>query len=208
MSHMPSQLLEMLAALAAHSQVLLAVPNPCQYHWGDIMDGRDALQAERRRHGYKKENLSTMPFEQMHLHAPALLAAWGRQGRDFLRQLDAFDDLQAAQERMPGQRLDLFDDAPGADGSRLLTQLQNRIRDLKSAQDPVDASLQADDQSVVFKVAHSPVRELEVLHDQLLQWFHEQPDVTPRDVVVMVLDIEVMAPSIRAVFGQYKRSDA
>jgi exodeoxyribonuclease V gamma subunit len=55
------------------------------------------------------------------------------------------------------------------------------------------------------------VRELEVLHDQLLHWFHtppgEQP-LSPRDVVVMVPDIEVMAPAIRAVFGQYKRSDA
>lgn len=208
MSHMPSQLLEMLAALSTHSQVLLAVPNPCQYHWGDIMDGREALQAERRRHAYKKDNLSTVPFEQMHLHAPALLAAWGRQGRDFLRQLDAFDDLQAAQERMPGQRLDLFDDVPGADATRLLTQLQNRIRDLRSAQDAVDAPLHPDDRSVVFQVAHSPVRELEVLHDQLLQWFHESPEVSPRDVVVMVPDIEVMAPAIRAVFGQYKRSDA
>lgn len=209
MSHMPSQLLEMLAALAAHSQVLLAVPNPCQYHWGDIMDGRDALRVERRRHRYKGDvNLSTTPFEQMHLHAPALLAAWGRQGRDFIRQLDAFDDLQAAQACMPGQRLDLFDDAPGTDGSRLLTQLQHRIRDLRSAQDPVDAPLSPGDDSVVFKVAHSPVRELEVLHDQLLQWFHAQPDVSPRDVVVMVPDIERMAPAIRAVFGQYKRGDA
>jgi len=207
MSSMPSQLLEMLAALAQHSQVLLAVPNPCQFHWGDIMDGRDALRAERRRHAYKNnQNLSAMPFEHMHLHAPALLTAWGRQGRDFIRQLDEFDNVQAAQERMPGQRLDLFDDAPGADGTRLLTQLQNRIRDLKSAQDPVVAALPTDD-SVVFKVAHSAVRELEVLHDQLLQWFHDQPDLSPRDVVVMVPDIEVMAPAIRAVFGQYKRSD-
>ncbi|MBM3398462.1 MAG: exodeoxyribonuclease V subunit gamma, partial [Betaproteobacteria bacterium] len=199
---------EMLAALSKHSQVLLAVPNPCQYHWADIMDGRDALRAERRRHGYKKENLSTIPFQQMHWHAPALLAAWGRQGRDFIRQLDAFDDLQAAQECMPGQRLDLFDDAPGADTTRLLNQLQNRIRDLRSAQDPVDAPLRPGDDSIVFKVAHSPVRELEVLHDQLLAWFHAQPQISPRDVVVMVPDIEVMAPAIRAVFGQYKRGDA
>lgn len=208
MSSMPSQLLEMLAALAQHSQVLLAVPNPCQFHWGDIMDGRDALRAERRRHAYKnKQNLSAMPFEHMHLHAPALLTAWGRQGRDFIRQLDEFDNVQAAQERMPGQRLDLFDDAPGADGTRLLTQLQNRIRDLQSAQDPVRAALQPKDDSVMFKVAHSAVRELEVLHDQLLQWFHDQPDLSPRDVVVMVPDIELMAPAIRAVFGQHKRSD-
>jgi exodeoxyribonuclease V gamma subunit len=208
MSHMPGQLLDMLAALAAHSQVLLAVPNPCQYHWGDIMDGREWLRAERRRHGYKKETLSETPLAQMHWHAPALLAAWGRQGRDFIRQLDAFDDVQAAQEAVPGVKLDLFDDAPGADATGLLTQLQHRIRDLKSAQDAVDAPLQADDRSVVFQVAHSPVRELEVLHDQLLQWFHQMPEVSPRDVVVMVPDIEVMAPAIRAVFGQYKRGDA
>ncbi len=209
MSHMPGQLLEMLAALAAHSQVLLAVPNPCQYHWGDIIDGRDALKAERRRHAYRGgQVLSDTPYAQMHLHAPALLAAWGRQGRDFIRQLDAFDDVQAALAQTQWPRLDFFDDAPGSDATRLLTQLQNRIRDLQSAQDPVASPVQAEDASVVFKVAHSPVRELEVLHDQLLQWFHQMPEVSPRDVVVMVPDIEVMAPAIRAVFGQYKRGDA
>ncbi|WP_233200914.1 exodeoxyribonuclease V subunit gamma [Limnohabitans sp. G3-2] len=212
MSHMPGQLLEMLAALAAHSQVLLAVPNPCQYHWGDIIDGREWLQAERRRHGYRGEALAGLPLAQMHLHAPTLLAAWGRQGRDFIRQLDAFDDLQAAQHITQWPRLDFFDDVPGEDGTRLLAQLQRRIRDLEpsSGGAPVQP-LRQGDASVTFGVAHSPVRELEVLHDQLLQWFHtplgDQP-LSPRDVVVMVPDIERMAAAIRAVFGQYKRSDA
>ncbi|WP_416548223.1 exodeoxyribonuclease V subunit gamma [Limnohabitans sp. DCL3] len=210
MSHMPGQLLEMLAALAAHSQVLLAVPNPCQYHWGDIIDGREWLQAERRRHAYRGETLAGLPLAQMHLHAPTLLAAWGRQGRDFIRQLDAFDDLQAAQQVTQWPRLDFFDDVPGEDGTRLLAQLQRRIRDLEpsSGGTPVQP-LRKGDVSVTFSVAHSPVRELEVLHDQLLQWFHASPEsLSPRDVVVMVPDIERMAPAIRAVFGQYKRSDA
>ena len=212
MSHMPGQLLEMLAALAAHSQVLLAVPNPCQYHWGDIIDGREWLQAERRRHAYRGEALAGLPLAQMHLHAPTLLAAWGRQGRDFIRQLDAFDDLQAAQQITQWPRLDFFDDVPGEDGTRLLAQLQRRIRDLEPSSGGTPAQpLRPDDRSVTFSVAHSPVRELEVLHDQLLQWFHTPPGdrpLSPRDVVVMVPDIEVMAPAIRAVFGQYKRSDA
>ena len=210
MSHMPGQLLEMLAALAAHSQVLLAVPNPCQYHWGDIIDGREWLQAERRRHADRGEALAGLPLAQMHLHAPTLLAAWGRQGRDFIRQLDAFDDLQAAQQVTQWPRLDFFDDVPGEDGTRLLAQLQRRIRDLEPSSGGTPAQpLRKDDASVTFSVAHSPVRELEVLHDQLLQWFHTSPEpLSPRDVVVMVPDIEVMAPAIRAVFGQYKRSDA
>ena len=212
MSHMPGQLLEMLAALATHSQVMLAVPNPCQYHWGDIMDGREWLQTERRRHAYRGEALAGLPLAQMHLHAPTLLAAWGRQGRDFIRQLDAFDDLQAARQLTQWPRLDFFDDVPGENGTLLLSQLQRRIRDLEpsSGGSPTEPWAQAD-QSVVFKMAHSPVRELEVLHDQLLQWFHTPPGklpLSPRDIVVMVPDIETMAPAIRAVFGQYKRSDA
>jgi exodeoxyribonuclease V gamma subunit len=212
MSHMPGQLLEMLAALAAHSQVMLAVPNPCQYHWGDIIDGREWLQAKRRRHGHRGgEVLAGLPMSQMHLHAPTLLAAWGRQGRDFIRQLDAFDNLQAAQQLTQWPRLDFFEDVPGEDGSRLLAQLQRRIRDLEPSSGGASVKPWAQgDESLVFKIAHSPVRELEVLHDQLLQWFHTPPGdqaLSPRDVVVMVPDIETMAPAIRAVFGQYKRSD-
>ncbi len=210
MSHMPAQLLEMLAALATRSQVLLAVPNPCQFHWGDIIDGREWLQTERRRHAHRGEALAAVPLAQMHLHAPTLLAAWGRQGRDFIRQLDAFDDVQAAQQLTQLPRLDFFDDGP-EDPARLLTQLQHRIRDLvPSHADHPPQPLAPGDASVVFSVAHSPVRELEVLHDQLLQWFHTPPvgrPLSPREVVVMVPDIETMAPAIRAVFGQYKRSD-
>ena len=212
MSHMPAQLLEMLVALAAHSQVLLAVPNPCQYHWGDIIDGREWLQAERRRHAYRGEALAGLPLAQMHLHAPTLLAAWGRQGRDFIRQLDAFDDVSAALKLTQLNRLDFFDDVPGEDRTPLLAQLQRRIRDLEPSSAGTPAvPLREGDRSVTFSVAHSPVRELEVLHDQLLQWFHTPPDdrsLSPRDVVVMVPDIELMAPAIRAVFGQFKRSDA
>ncbi len=212
MSHMSGQLLEILAALAAHSQVMLAVPNPCQYHWGDIIDGREWLQSERRRHAYRGEALAALPLAQMHLHAPTLLAAWGRQGRDFIRQLDAFDDLQAAKQLTQWPRLDFFDDVPGEDGTRMLAQLQRRIRDLEpSSGGRAPEPLAAGDHSLVFKIAHSPVRELEVLHDQLLQWFHTPPgdgSLSPRDVVVMVPDIETMAPAIRAVFGQYKRADA
>jgi exodeoxyribonuclease V gamma subunit len=212
MSHMPGQLLEMLTALAAHSQVMLAVPNPCQYHWGDIIDGREWLQAERRRHAYRGEALASLPLAQMHLHAPTLLAAWGRQGRDFIRQLDAFDNLQAAQQLTQWPRLDFFEDVPGENVTRLLAQLQRRIRDLEPSSGgiPVEPWAQGDE-SIVFKIAHSPVRELEVLHDQLLLWFHNPPGdqpVSPRDVVVMVPNIETMAPAIRAVFGQHKRADA
>jgi exonuclease V gamma subunit len=35
------QTLQALAALSQYSQVLLAIPNPCRFHWADLIQGRE-----------------------------------------------------------------------------------------------------------------------------------------------------------------------
>ena len=96
-AHLSGQALVALAALATHTQVLLAVPNPCRYHWADILPGRELLRSDRRRHPLRQgRDLAALSLEDMHAHAHPLLAAWGRQGRDFVRQLDAFDEIGRA----------------------------------------------------------------------------------------------------------------
>jgi exodeoxyribonuclease V gamma subunit len=208
-THIPHQTLEAIAALSAHTQVLMAVPNPCRYHWADIIDGRQLLRAAQRRHPLRDgRDLATVPLQDMHAHGHPLLAAWGRQGRDFVRQLDAFDDVQRARARFEVPRVDLFDDGPGR---TLLEQVQARIRDLVPLAEHAGAELSPDDRSVVFHVAHSGQREVEILHDQLLHLLaHPQAGgaLNPRDIVVMVPDIETFAPAIRSVFGQFGRSHA
>lgn len=212
MTHVPMQTLEALSALAAHSQVVLAIPNPSQYHWADIIEGRELLQMQRRRQPLRHgRDLATIPMEDMHAHGHPLLAAWGRQGRDFVRQLDAFDDADATRERFAGVKIDLFDAQPGVS---LLQQVQAGIRDLEPLQDPPRAAIPSDDRSIVFHVAHSAQREIEILHDQLLMLLAApaggtgSPPLQPRDIVVMVPDIATFAPAIRSVFGQYGRKDA
>ena len=211
MTHVPLPTLQALAALAPHSQVLLAIPNPCRFHWADIIDGRELLRAERRRLPLKGgTELATLPLAQMHAHAHPLLAAWGRQGRDFVRQLDAFDDAEQARRQFELPRIDLFDETE-AEGAPLLAQVQAHIRDLLPLAEHPHPPVPADDRSIVFHIAHGPMREVEVLHDQLLQLLAHPPGGTPlqpRDVVVMVPDISTMEPAIRAVFGQYGRDDS
>ncbi|WP_051603269.1 exodeoxyribonuclease V subunit gamma [Simplicispira psychrophila] len=209
-SHVPLPVLQMLAALAGHTQVLLAIPNPCRFHWADIMEGRDLLRLERRRQPLRAgRDLVDLPLEDMHAHAHPLLAAWGRQGRDFVRQLDEFDDAEQAQQRFALPRVDLFDeeDTPGAP---LLLQVQQHIRDLRPLAEHPKLTADALDRSIVFHQAHSALREVEVLHDQLLALLANRSAdnrLQPRDVVVMVPNIDTMAPAIRAVFGQYGRHD-
>lgn len=210
-THIPLPTLELLAALSRHCQVLLAIPNPCRFHWGDIIDGREWLRSERRRLPLRGGRpLDAVSLDAMHLHAHPLLAAWGRQARDFIRQLDAFDETAQARQQLALPRVDLFDEADEAPDASWLEQVQNRIRDLVPLVEHDRRPIRGDDRSIVFHMAHSRVRELEILHDQLLALLADPPGgapLQPRDIVVMVPAIEVFAPAIRAIFGQYDRND-
>lgn len=207
-SVLPGQTLEALAALATRCQVILAVPNPCRFHWADIMDGREILRIERQRHSLRENrNLASLSLEELHLHSNPLLASWGRQGRDFVRLLDRFDDAVTTKARLEIPRIDVYEEDTG---STLLQQIQSRVRDLEPLQRDHPTPLAPGDQSVVFHIAHSAQREVEILHDQLLALLAASDDETPlapRNIVVMVPDIQPFAPIIRAVFDQYDRHD-
>jgi exodeoxyribonuclease V gamma subunit len=205
MSTLPYQTIQAVAGLSRHTQVLLAVPNPCQFYWGDICEGRELLRAAYKRQRAKNgASLAEIPPEQMHAHCHPLLASWGRQGRDFVRMLDEFDNGEAS--KFANMRVDLFSDEEGA---CLLNQVQAAIRDLLPLSEHPHVPPPIGDRSIEFHIAHSAQREVEVLHDQLLSWFaqdREEP-LRPRDVVVMMPDIATFSAAIHAVFDQHKRSD-
>ncbi|TDM06967.1 MAG: exodeoxyribonuclease V subunit gamma [Ideonella sp. MAG2] len=207
-THLPASTLDLLASLATRIPVMLALPNPCGVYWGDILDGRELLRASAKRHQGRGLDLSQVPLEHMHAHAHPLLAAWGRQARDLVRQLDAFDESQRLQAALDLPRIDLFDDHP-AEGLPWLGQVQAHIRDLRPLHEHPSLTLDAQDQSIVFRRCHSLVRELEVLQDHLLSLMAAPSNtpLQPRDMVVMVPDIATAAPAIRAVFGAVPRHD-
>ncbi|GAB3400763.1 exodeoxyribonuclease V subunit gamma [Massilia agilis] len=203
MSALPYQTLQAIAALSRYTQVLLAVPNPCQFYWGDIIEGRELLKAAHRRQRARDGiDLASVPLEELHAHSHPLLASWGRQGRDFVRMLDEFDGQE--RERFGNLRVDLFSE--GERGT-LLSQVQAAVRDLLPLPEHPHVPPDPADRSIEFHIAHSVQREVEVLHDQLLSLFAQEPTLRPRDVVVMVPDIDTFSAAIHAVFDQHKRSD-
>jgi len=211
-SSLPEQTMQALAAVARWSEVILSVHNPCRHHWADIVEGRELLRAQRHRQNRRPGFPVPLADDMLHLHAHPLLAAWGRQGRDFIELLDRFDAQagEAAAGRMPrwqGMRLDLFE-SPG-DGT-LLRQIQDDMLDLRPLAESTARWPDIDpgcDGSLRFHVAHSPLREVEILHDQLLDLFDRWPDLQPRDVIVMVPEIDAYAPLVDAVFGLHPRGD-
>jgi exodeoxyribonuclease V gamma subunit len=209
-SSIPGATLDALVALSRHSQVLITVLNPCRYHWADIIEGRELLRSARRRFPLRADcDLSVVSMESMHTHAHPLLAAWGRQGRDFMRQLDVFDNTSLTQAQFALPRIDLFDESHE---KNLLAQVQDAIRDLVPLNEHSLCLVDPTDHSIDFHVVHNIQREVEVLHDQLLRKLAEPPSLgkaplRPQDIIVMVPDIEMFSPAIRAVFGQYTHSD-
>ncbi len=202
---LPEQSLTALAALGRRMQVILAVPNPCRYHWADIVSGRELLRRERRRQSLRHgRDLSNTAPEDLHQFGNPLLAAWGRQGRDFLNLLDQCDETMTLRQQSSLPRIDLFSEDRG---DTLLRQLQVRIRDLEGVSPQTCTPVEDGDTSVVFHIAHSALREVQILHDQLLDRF-ATGTLQPRDTIVMVPEIGSFAPLIRATFDQYARDDA
>ena len=52
------------------------------------------------------------------------------------------------------------------------------------------------------------MREIEVLYDNLLALFATEPELTPRDILVMAPDIGSYAPFIQAVFDTPEQPSA
>jgi len=212
LSSVPQQSLEVLAKLGKFCQIVLFVHNPCQHYWADIIEDKELLKAQRRRQSYKTGMAADVSPDELHLHANPLLAAWGKQGRDYIRLLDHFDETQAyAGWQWPENKIDLFDEY-GKDGKRSLLQcLQQSVLDLEPIPEQAFC-LDAIDSSLAFHIAHSPQREVEILHDQLLARFNAAERagdrLMPREVIVMVPDINKYAPHIRAVFGQIQSDDS
>ena len=211
-SSLPRQAVEVLAALSRWTQVLMCVHNPCAHYWADIVADKDLLRAERSRQQRRQGAPLAMDDAQLHLHAQPLLAAWGKQGRDFIGLLDEYDSAEeraryASQFTGIGQRIDLFE---SEDALTMLQQLQDDIRDLRPIRETRELWDEVDphtDHSIRFHVAHSAQREVEILHDQLLAAFAADPTLRPRDMIVMVPDIEVYTPHIQAVFGLLEKDD-
>lgn len=182
LSALPRQQLELLALLADHCEVHLLLLNPCREYWGQIQAPRDIA-----RHGPE-----TDPADEYLEVGNPLLASLGKQARDFF---DLLEDVDS--------RVDEVFVEP--EGESLLAGLQADILDLRERGGENRDMLAPDDRSVQVHVGHSPTRELEVLHDQLLALFQCHPDLRPADVVVMTPDIDAYGPLIDAVFGSVER---
>ncbi len=180
-SALPPYHLQVLGAVARFTDVNLFLMNPCREYWADIASDREITLAEGR-----LKASGAAPRELYLEQGNSLLASMGALGRDFFSLLNEL----GCEER------DLYIDG----GERTLLQaVQSPILNLRE-RGGRKTPLREDDRSVQVHSCHSPMREVEVLQDQILAMFEADPELTPEDILVMTPAIGDYAPFIEAVF--------
>ncbi len=181
-SMMPQAYAEFFRLLPAEANLKLYLFNPCQAEWDGLLKPREfeRLRAELRLQGIEDDAAMLdcgNPF----------LANMGRGSRNFLATI---------MDATGGQIKDVFADSPA---ETALAQLQQAVLD---NQEPPEKPCVATTGSDTIRIhsCHSPVRELEVLRDQIYGWFEEDPDLQPRHIQVLVPNMADYAPQIDAVF--------
>ena len=199
MSSLSPGYLDLIGEVAQIIDIHLFIMNPCEdIYWGDITS---------------EKNRARLPLEKQDYFETgnALLASMGRQGRDFIDQLLNLD--QAIEQSVSAKQIQAEEAV-----NTLLSRLQHDIFTLQQAK-PVNSRENRkkvggctfndykQDDSITFNACHTPMREVEVLYDQILDALNTNPDLTPADIVVMMPDVETYAPYIESIFSaNYKHA--
>ncbi len=181
-STLPPFYVQFFQELAQVIEVHFFVMRPTPEWWSDIRSEREELRARRKAPATAQLDLQ---FER----GNPLLASFGKLGREFL---DSITELNPTREH---------DQLEAPPNETMLGQIQRDIFELHDPTGRAPRPVAATDRSLQFHSCHSPMREMEVLHDQLLALFEEQPDLKPHEIVVMAPNISVYAPFIEAVFA-------
>ena len=180
LSHLPPVYLEIFFQLARHVDIHLFLLNPCRTFWEDARTPKKKKELDYR---YGKGSAASFH---------PLLESQGLVGRDFLHSVyqNLFDS---------GVESDTRDHFQEPEGKTVLAWLQKGILD-GVRHDTPPFKIHEGDFSIQVHSCHSRLREVEVLHDQLLDLFSTISGLKPHEVLVMAPDIRDYAPFIEAVF--------
>jgi len=201
-SYLPLFHLQAFAELSRLIEINFFLIDPCREYWADIVSDQE-IKKIRRKYLQVAENIEWYHFEK----GNRLLASMGALGRDFFEMIcglecEIHEQFEEPEEIsvlacIQSDILHLRDrETHSADMSGGFSSAEHQP--FESQTEPF--RMPESDTSIQVHSCHSPMREIEVLHDNLLAMFEEDPDLLPKDIIVMTPDIETYAPYTHAVF--------
>jgi exodeoxyribonuclease V gamma subunit len=194
LTRLPASYLDVLDAVAHQRDVHLFLLHPSPELWRRL----EGKVGPTTRHLPRREDpTASVP-------ANPLLASWGRDAREMQLVLGGArthgDEVAADQRESEPTLLQQVQDDVRAD--RVPAGVGRGPDDERR---PV---LRAADDSIRVHSCHGRGRQVEVLRDAILHLLADDPELEPRDIIVMCPDIEHFAPLIQATFGAHDQEAA
>lgn len=227
-SALPSFVYDLFNVLSNHIEIFYMLLNPCQEYWGDLCYRHNELFKDNENNEDNKEylfkrnpsgkesfikdkkqnattSLKSSDFEKVlgdkanfnfeeyeRVDGNQLLLSLGREGKENLAVM--YDRIE---------NINNTDAFAENDNNTLLNCIKNQLLTLEKI--PKRILIKDDDVSIEIHSCHTITREVEVLRNAILTKFKQAQDkgekLQPRDILVMVPEIENYAPYIEAVFG-------
>ena len=190
-SYLPPFHLDALRLLSTYCDVTCYLLNPCGQYWGTII-------SEKRKSRLALQSALSAEAEEYYETGNPLLSSLGTLGQEFFETVLDYGFNEEELDYVTEMALQ-----NGVTNSMsILSTIQNDILTLYNRpEDGTKSTVSADDRSLQIHSCHGPLREMEILYDNLLALYDELPDLEPRHIVVMIPDIETYAPYISSVFG-------
>ncbi len=176
--------IEIFHRLSSIIDVNLYFLNPApETYWYDIVSEKFVYYIEKK---------TGLGIEELKLHmGNELLSNYSSLAKDTYNILFKSDDFVNAID-------DSLIQEPKKD--TLLEKIQNDIfNNLNIKRNPISLE-NLKDKSLIISSSYTPMREVEALYNQLLDFLKEDTNLQAKDVIVQVSDVDLYTPYIRAVF--------
>jgi exodeoxyribonuclease V gamma subunit len=157
-------------------------PSP-EFYWYDQTGEKSIAKIEK----FTKKSAEELLLQS----GNTLLSNWGKIGKDAFTSLFEHDEV-----------LNIIDStksiAPKADS--LLGKLQSDVFNNEKEEVQTIDELMIEDGSLQISSCYTPVREVEVFYNYLLNLMENNSTIEPKDILILVNDIDLYAPFIKAIF--------
>ncbi|HIG31424.1 MAG TPA: exodeoxyribonuclease V subunit gamma, partial [Verrucomicrobiales bacterium] len=190
---LPPRFLDIFSAVATQKEVHLFLIQPTPEYWGDVRPRKYGDQDEQSPLDFNFSSPSDINEEVDH----SLLASFGKSGRDFFNLIWETDRIAPLLQDDTGFQ----DPIPAGHSFNMLTLVQSDLYRMRQPSSDEKQEVGRTDGSIQFHECHTPLREMEVLRDTLLDLMSRDDSLNPKDIAILTPDIGVYVPFIQAVFG-------
>ncbi len=200
--------------ITGSTKVNYYLPSPCCQFWRDVLSDKESMRLRDFWHKQNVPESNQLHLEELLRDKNALLANFGRLGREFLAQFDS-DDFQTGERYLLPAGIqdhqaysDLISDAFGFSGNKhpltMLEAVQADIALLRNPKTTEKVVFESNDHTIEVHAVPKQIREVQVVYDIIMNIIdrHRSSEipVTPQDILVMAPDISLYSPMINHVF--------